>query len=452
MKLRDYQQDALNKVKYDLINKQDVCCVLPCGAGKTILFAYMAQNHIKLSQNNRVWFIVHRKELIDQTLEKFEEIGIHSDRIEIHMVQTLANKIKKGKIDYKPTMLIADEAHHTCAKTWKTVIDYCDTAYKIGLTATPCRLDGQGLGSIFDKLEIGVSAKYLIENEFLSPYDYYAPKINVNFQEFKTKGSDYDNAQVTELFEKSKIYGNVVSEYLKLGKGKKSILYSPSIDFSIKICNEFKNYGINAVHFDGNTDKKERDRIVNDFKNGKIDILSNVDLIGEGFDVPDCECCLLLRPTKSVALYIQQSMRCMRYKPNKRATIIDYVGNVFRHDMPDSDREWTLEGKVKCQNASAEKDIVSRECQKCHRVYSGVGRFCPYCGNDNHKTRKQIEQEEQAELERITEIEKINKRREMGMARSFEQLVELGRQRGYKNPRYWAQQVWNSRQLNKLRR
>ena len=172
--------------------------------------------------------------------------------------------------------------------------------------------------------------------------------------------------------------------------------------------------------------------------------------MGEGFNVPDCECCMLLRPTMSLALYIQQSMRCMRYQEGKKAIIIDCVGNCFRHGMPDDDREWSLHGKMKCLNESAEPDIVSRECNRCHRVYSGLAPICPYCGNDNHKTRKQIEQEEQAELEKITAIEKRNNRREVGMTKDFNSLVELGRKRGYKNPTYWARCVWNSRQLRKL--
>lgn len=452
LKLREYQSDFLDKLRLKLKHNRNILSVLPCGAGKTVLFAYIADNHIKLNPRNEVWFIVHRKELIDQTIDTFNNFNIHSDRIKIFMVQSLSNMIKKGKTNGEPTMIIFDESHHCTSTSWMRIIETYPNAYKIGLTATPCRLDGVGLKNVFNEMLIGVNTKYLIQNKYLAPYDYYAPKLAINSQNLKIKGSDYDSSYVTEMFEKSKIYGDVIDNYNKLAKGKKSILYAPSIEFSNKICKEFQDNGINAVHFDGNTPKQERDRIIQDFRDGKIDILSNVDLVGEGFNVPDCECCLLLRPTMSVALYIQQSMRCMRYKENKKAIIIDYVGNCFRHGLPDDDREWTLDGKMRCLNESAEKDIVSRECGKCHRVYSGIAPICPYCGNDNHKTRKQIEQEEQAELEKITEIEKKNKRREVGMAKSFESLVEIGRQRGYANPHYWAQCVWNSREMKKVRK
>lgn len=452
MKLRDYQDTFLNQLRLKLSKTKNILSVLPCGAGKTVLFAYIANNHIKLNDNNEVWFIVHRRELIDQAKSTFEEFNIQSDRIKIFMVQSLSNMIKKGLELKEPTMIIFDESQHCTSNTWLRIINSYPKAYKIGLTATPCRLDGTGLGNVFDEMLVGVSAKYLINNGYLAPYDYYAPKLSINAQDLKIKGSDYDSTYTTELFEKSKIYGDVVSNYIRLAKGRKSILYAPSIEFSNKICVEFQSYGINAVHFDGNTPSKERDRIIKDFRDGKIDILSNVDLIGEGFNVPDCECCLLLRPTMSLGLYIQQSMRCMRFKENKRAIIIDYVGNCFRHGLPDDDREWSLKGKMKCLNESADKDIISRECNKCHRVYSGIAPICPYCGNDNHKTRKQIEQEEQAELEKITKIEKKNKRKEVGMTKSLEDLVKLGKSRGYSNPYYWARCVWNSREINKLRR
>ena len=268
LKLRPYQESFLNNLKYKLLENRNILSVLPCGAGKTVLFTYIAQHHIQLNKHNRVWFIVHRKELIDQTLDTFNEFNIHSDRIEIFMVQSLANKIKKGTIDNEPTMIIFDEAHHTTSNSWLTIIEHYPKAYKIGLTATPCRLDGVGLGNVFDEMLVGVSSKYLIEHHYLAPYDYYAPKLNIEYANLKIKGKDYDSTYVTEMFEKSKIYGDVVDNYIKLAYGRKTILYAPSIEFSNKICREFQDRGINAVHFDGNTPKKERKEIIEKFRNG----------------------------------------------------------------------------------------------------------------------------------------------------------------------------------------
>ena len=169
--------------------------------------------------------------------------------------------------------------------------------------------------------------------------------------------------------------------------------------------------------------------------------------MGEGFNVPDCDCCILLRPTMSLCLYIQQSMRCMRYQEGKRALIIDMVGNCYRHGLPDEERIWSLAEKPKMKNNEGEKthDVVCRECSNCLRVYRGIDPICPYCGFDNHKTRKQIEADEKAELERVEKIEKRKKRQEIGMAKTYEELVELSRKRGMKNPHGWAYYVMSNR-------
>ena len=153
---------------------------------------------------------------------------------------------------------------------------------------------------------------------------------------------------------------------------------------------------------------------------------------------------MLLRPTMSVALFIQQSMRCMRYQEGKTAVIYDFVGNCHRHGLPTDDHHWSLDKKIKVRNSSGVPDVITRMCQKCYRVYSGIKPICPYCGFDNHKTRKQLEIEKEAELEQIKKIE----RRQQGMARDLNSLVELGKKRGYKNPYFWAKKILESRQKN----
>ena len=418
MQLRPYQLDIINKcrVAFSKGYKRPLI-VLPCGAGKTVCFAYMAHRH-----TGKTWFLVHRQELVDQA----KAIVGESDNIYIGMVGTA---LKKAPFD--PTMIIFDEAHHATAKTWQNIINKYSNTYIIGLTATPCRLDGSPLGNIFDCLIEGVDSNWLIENYFLSPFNYYAPNINVMLPAMK--GSDFDSSAIEY---KSKIYGNI-NKYIS---DKKTIIYCPNIAFSQAIAQQ-----VGGVHFDGNTPKKERERIIHDFRVGKIKILCNVDLIGEGFDVPDCECVMLLRPTMSLALYIQQSMRCMRYENGKKAIIYDFVGNCHRHGLPTDKHIWSLDKKVKVRNNSGVPDIITRMCQKCYRVYSGINPICPYCGYDNHKTRKQIEIEQQAELEQIKKIE----RREQGRAQDLQSLIALGKKRGYRNPVYWAKKVLEGR-YNKI--
>lgn len=420
MILRNYQEKLINSARHSFATHKRPLCVLPCGGGKTVCFADMAYRHVNKSQYNYVWFLVHRQELIDQTLAV-----INHSQIMVAMVQTVSRDATRYK---RPTMIIFDEAHHATATTWGRIVDAFPDVPMIGLTATPCRLDGTGLGSVFDCLVEGVGAEWLIENKYLAPYDYYAPRIFADMVP-TDKGADYDQQAVAEWYEKRKIWGEV-SQYID--KTRKTIVYCPSVAFSKRLAVE-----IGGTHFDGDTPNNERKKIVEDFRNGKIRVLCNVDLIGEGFDVPDCDCVMLLRPTKSLGLYIQQSMRCLRYTANKRAIIYDFVGNVYRHGMPTDKQEWSLDGKIRCKNPNAEPDITARQCEDCYRVYKGISRFCPYCGHDNGKTQKEIEQDKEAELVAIKKVEK----REQGMAQSINELVAIGRKRGYKNPYYWAKQV-----------
>ena len=434
MILRKYQLDLIDATRTSFKNgKKRPLVVLPCGAGKTVCFADMASKHINKFDGGYVWFLVHRRELIKQTIDTFEELNIPKDNIFIGMVQTVTRNLEQYKT---PSFIIFDEAHHAKAKTWYNIIEHFNKTHIIGLTATPERRDGKGLGDIFDDLIIGAEADWLIKNGYLSEYDYIAPP--VGNMEFRMKGIDYDLDEFSSVLLKSKIYGDI-EKYID--KNRKTIIYCPTIKFSQQLCEK-----IGATHFDGNTPKEERDEIIKKFKNGEIKILSNVDLIGEGFDVPDCEVIILLRPTQSLSLYIQQSMRGLRPSKGKRATIYDLVGNVYRHGMPTEHRDWSLDSvQRRAKNPSAEPDIIVRRCSNCQRVYSGTGRICPYCQNDNKQTRKEIEENKKIELEIIEKIEKNNNRKEIGKARTFEELVRIGERRGYKNPVYWANMIIKSR-------
>lgn len=433
MQLREYQTQMIETLRKQFGKGfKKTLAVLPCGAGKTVCFADMANKHIQKNNDNYVWFLVHRQELVDQTLETFQKMNLSIENIFIGMVQTVSRHLE----DYKrPTIIIFDEAHHAKAKTWNKIIQRYDNVPIIGLTATPIRQDGKPLGDIFDVMVEGVNINWLIEKGYLCPFDYYAP--DIGDMKLTRKGNDYDMDEFTEYLLDSRIYGDV-EKYIDLNK--KTIIYCPSIKFSKTLCEK-----IGAVHFDGNTPKNERRTIVKKFKNGEIKILSNVDLIGEGFDVPDCDCVMLLRPTRSLALYIQQSTRCLRPAEGKRATIYDFVGNVHRHGLPTVNEEWSLTHSKTIKNENGEKDILCRRCKKCLRVYSGTQKICPFCGNDNGMTERQIKQQQEVELKKIEETSKKRRRMEIGMARNYQELVVIGRKRGYKNPEYWARMIINSR-------
>lgn len=425
--LRDYQDNSLKQLtkSYKSGKGKRKIVVLPCGAGKTAVFAYMAMNSQK--KGKIVWFLVHRKELLDQTIETFKRFDIPIITVLIGMVGSVANKIDKYPT---PDFIIFDECHFSAAATWKKIIDKYPDVYYVGLTATPCRLDGKPLGDIYDELIIGITAKELIQRGYLADYDYWSRPL-IDTDNLKTKRGDYDSHEIAEIIEKAHIYGDVVDNYIKIANGKKTICYCDCIVNSKAVADKFQQSGINAVHFDGTTPPAERKRIVQDFRNGKITVLCNVDLISVGFDVPDCECCILLRPTQSTALYIQQAMRALRPLGEKRAIIIDHVDNIKRHGFPDDDREWSLEVKQK-----KPKPAPIKTCGKCFLCCNASCKICPNCGEEFPIKEKVAEEKTEVDGELILidkEKYRSMKFKDYKQLKTYAELKEFAKARGYKN-------------------
>ena len=292
----------------------------------------------------------------------------------IGMVQTICRRTAKI---HPPRLIIVDESHHALARSYRKIFEAFPDAQRVGITATPIRLNGGGLGDVNDKLVVGVSTKWLIEHSYLAPYEYYAPTV-ADLTGIHTQHGEYATDEVVKKLDQSKIYGDVIGYYRQLADGQQAICYCASIEHSQNMAAQFRAAGITAEHVDGETPKQERADIIGRFRSGEIKILCNVDLISEGFDVPDCSVSILLRPTKSLTLYIQQSMRCMRYKSGKKAVIIDHVGNYARFGLPDMEREWDLTPK-KPGKKKEETDFKIRQCPHCFFTHEWAPA-CPHCG------------------------------------------------------------------------
>lgn len=432
MELRDYQQDMYDKIRNELKTHQGVCGVLPCRAGKSWIMKKIVEN--ACLKGSKVLILAHRRLLLAQHAKIIENARLESVFTEVNHLG------EHGKVD----LIIIDEAHISGAESYKKVCDYYKCK-RILFTATAKRLDNKPL-SLADVIINGVSGDELIERGFVSKYELYAPKLNIDLKKVEMSGSDFNNEQLGEVMLDKKIYGDIIKYYHQLAEGKQSIAYCTNVKHSLSICDLFNSNGIPAVHMDASTPEKQREKIMEEYRNGKYKILCNCNLISEGITLPECECCMLLRPTQSETLYIQQACRCLTPAPNKVAIIIDFVGNCYAHGTPTEKREYTLDEKqVRVKNPSREPEVTARECSNCLRVYRGIDPICPYCGFDNKKTRRQIKEDEKAELERIEKLEKVNRKREQGMAQSYEELVEIGRKRGFKNYRGWAWNVWSSR-------
>ena len=439
IQLYPYQETIVQKVRQSYANGYRAPCVVaPCGAGKSIIIAEIARKTTK--KGNRVLFLVHRRELIDQIKGTFEFTGVDNSLVEFGMVQTIVRKL--DKID-KPQLIITDENHHGLASSYRRIFDYFNDVPKLGFTATPVRLNGKGLGDINDILIEEVDASWLIDNEYLSPYKYYAPKL-IDDEKLKLNSMrEFSSASMDNAMSDKKIHGDAIKHYKSLAGGEQAIAYCHNVAASKHLAEEFNKQGISAAHLDGATPKKIRDSIIQQFRDREIKIISNCDIIGEGFDVPDCSTVIMLRPTESLSLFIQQSMRGMRYRPGKTSIIIDHVDNVRRHGFPDMERSWDLEGKKKSKQ---ENTVIVRECVNCYAVFPGGMIICPECGHEHKVEREETDYEvdETAVLEEVKADDIVLDFREPEDCTSMKELIELGENRGYKNPKGWAYYVGKS--------
>lgn len=439
--LRDYQQDLLDKIFFSFIGGyRRPLVVAPCGAGKSYLFAELIRR-----TRGEVLVLTHRQELKEQHEKLLQKLGAKNARVA--MILTEANRLGQYST---PALIVTDEAHLSRSNSWMKVIDYYNT-YTVGFTATPVRLDGKPLGDIYDTLRTGVDTRWLIENKYLAPYEYYAPTL-VDTTGLRTVAGDYVVSDLEQLMNERAIYGDVIKSYRRIAPGERSICYCVSVKHAAETAQAFNDAGIRAEYLSSGTSARERKAIMEAFRSGRITVLCNVGIISEGVSIDEVSCCMLLRATESVALGIQQMMRCMRYLPGKTAKIIDCVGNYTRVGLPDDDREWSLDKPLRKRGLTDKNgNFYIRCCPECYMTFATAPK-CPFCGTEYPLHPREIQAKQDIELQRISAEEalrvaeaKKKSRIEQGRAATFEELVRLGKQRGYKNPAFWAARVMRGR-------
>lgn len=364
-KLFDYQQRLVDQARKKLAhNDKGVMLISPAGSGKSVVIAEIAR--LTTQKGNRVLFMVHRKELIEQMTDSFKQQDVDMNLCTLMTVRRVANRL--GKLP-KPSLIITDETHHSRAKSYQKVYDYYSNVPRLGFTASPWRMNHKGFTDIYDDYVQGPTVKWLIAHNHLAPFRYYSPVLkDFKADKLQTNSTgDFTEDSINQALGKT-IFGDVYQKWQQYVGNQKTIVYAHSIEYSQKVAEYFTQQGVKAVHVDSKTPKAEREQIMQDFKTGKIQVLCNVDLISEGFNVPDCSCSLLLRPTKSLVLFIQQSMRCMRYVPGKTATILDMVGNAIRmKGIPSDDFDWGayFKGNYK----KHESTIAPITCSHCFGIF-----------------------------------------------------------------------------------
>lgn len=432
--LHPYQKKLVQQTRQELANgKNSVLIQSPAGSGKSVVIAEIARLTVK--KGGYVMFMVHRKELVEQITDSFKENNVDLSHCTIMTVGRVKNRL--GKLP-KPTLIITDETHHSLAKTYRSVYKFYLKVPRIGFTASPWRMNGKGLHTIYESMVKGPSVKWLIKNKYLAPYEYYSVNLVNSDKLRKSSTGDYTNKSMDEAVGKT-IFGDVIATYKKVANGQQAIVYAHSIEYSKLVANSFNQTGIKASHVDSKTSSTERAQIMNDFKTGKIKIICNVDLISEGFNVPDCSTVILLRPTASLVLFIQQSMRSMRYKPNKRAIIIDHVANYSRFGLPDDDFDWTLDDREKKRNGRKDDAPAIKTCDRCFRVVPAQSKICPFCGFEFEIEATEMQEDKNAKIEKIGEFKMVADyknvkygKMKVSDAKNVEDLYAIAKAKGYK--------------------
>jgi superfamily II DNA or RNA helicase len=352
--LRDYQSDLLNRIHRSWSEgNRSILCQLPTGGGKTILFATVV--HEAIQNGLKCLILAHREELIKQAADKLEiitndPVGIikagyptNYDRdIQVASVQSLTRRLGKcPEFD----LIVVDEAHHSTANSYRTILDRFPNARVLGVTATPIRLDGKGFRGIFDELICGVTVSELIASGSLSPYKYFATETSMSVEGVGKRQGDFKAEDVAMANPVAGLAGDVVKSYRDYLEGKQAVIFCVNVEHSIAIAAHFNAAGIIAHHLDGNSSPGERADVMQKFRDKYIQVLTNCALFDEGLDIPGLDGVILARPTASLSRYLQMVGRALRVAEGKEhAIIIDLAGNWERLGMVDDDRPWTLDG------------------------------------------------------------------------------------------------------------
>lgn len=409
LELHDYQRDQKAGI-YGEWGKghRNVLAVLPTGGGKSVETADIVQGYEAAS-----CVMAHRQELVSQLSLALARCGVRHgllapepvvrNIVRIHMdevgrsyyeptsrtrvagVDTLIRMDPKEPWFAQVGLWVTDEAHHLLRENkWGKAVGMFPNAWGLGFTATAIRADRKGLGrkadGVFDSMVVGPSMRELINRNFLTEYEVWAPPSDLDLSAVPiAAGGDYSPDPLRKAVHKSHIVGDIVKHYLRIAPGKLGVTFAVDIEAATEIAQAYRDAGVPAEIVTSKTPDALRVAILRRFRNREILQLVNVDLFGEGFDLPAIEVVSMGRPTQSYGLYVQQFGRALRRLAGKlRGIIIDHVGNVERHGLPDKPRVWTLERGQ--SRASGPNDAIPlRACARCTRAYERALLQCPYC-------------------------------------------------------------------------
>jgi len=454
--LRSYQSRAVHDLRLSYRSgARAPLLVLPTGGGKTVVMAEILRSLASRGHTGLV--LVHRRELIAQTAAKLALADVDhgiiaagfsaaNASIQVASVQTLSRRL--ASMATSPDLIVIDEAHHATAGSWSRVLDHWPDALRLGVTATPIRLDGRGLSAVFDRLVIGPSVADLVTHGYLTPARIYAPPLQVDLSAIKRRAGDFAVDDAAAAMDRPTVTGDAIAHFRRFAGDQRAIAFCCSAAHAEHVCESFRDAGIHAATLLGTTDPVQRDRVVQSFATGQLQVLVTVDVVSEGFDVPAAGCAILLRPTQSLGLYLQQVGRVLRPAPGKQAAVVlDHVGNVHRHGFPDDPRDWSLDDRLRAGRGAGGQPAPSvRTCPDCFAAFKPAP-ICPCCGApcapEPKRPMRQVDGELQ-ELKRVNAELRAQERRQRAAARTLPQLLAIARERGYSPG--WAYRVAAARE------
>jgi len=419
LKLRGYQQALIDETVEALRDHRSVLLQAPTGAGKTEMAVEIARRH----RDKVVWFVCHRHEIVAQTSRVLRRAGVDAHgvaaprfpedptiKIQVCSIGALHHRLDRYP---PPDLIVLDECHHVAAPSWAKLVESFPEAKLLGLTATPERLDGRGLKDWFQHMIVGPDTSRLIDAGYLSAFKYFAPAIP-DLRGVRVKQKEYDRHDLEVAMNKRSLVGDVIEHYKQKTPNARALAFCASVSASRKLASRFRAAGIPAKHIQWNTPQAKRDEAVRDLASGKLRVLANVEVFTEGFDLPAIDAVLLLRPTKSFALYRQMIGRCLRVARGKPyTTILDHAGLIFDHEFPDDDVEWSLSGRrsgVAGTHKKYSTHGIIRRCPECSTVHKWSAK-CPECSYV-YQTKDRTIEEVYGELREIAQgVEYENKKR-----------------------------------------
>jgi superfamily II DNA or RNA helicase len=350
----------------------------------------------------------------------------------------------EGNHNYFVDDVLVHNCHHAVASTYKKIITKWPAARVLGVTATPCRTSGEGLGEIFDTLILGPTVAELTALNFLVPARIFSPP-TMDTSGLHVRAGDYKTEEAEALADRPSVTGDALTHYRKHADGKRALAFTVSVKHAHNVAAQFRDAGVPAYALDGGTDKTIRRQALADFRDGKIRVLSSAEIFSEGLDVPAVEAGILLRPTASMGLYLQQVGRCLRpFHGKAQALILDHAANTQRFGLPSDDREWSLAGTEPSKRKKP-ATLSVRVCPACFAANRAGAPICTNCGAPFPVQAREVE-ERDGELTEITPemLERRHQRKLQGRAQTLEQLREFGRSKNYAPG--WADHIWAARQ------